>query len=319
MTIKEIREKIEKVIDPSRGKSLKELKAIKHIGINEEKNSVVLIVELGKLKGPHEEQVKRELAKIIKIDLEFNGIKIQFEENKTISSISNKNTEIILISSAKGGTGKSSVCLNLAYALTRQNKKVAIIDNDIYCASISKMMGIKNTTVNVDAMNKILPYTKDGIEIISTDFFSDEENPLMWRGSMLASMTNNFLFQVSWSKDLDYILIDCPNGTGDILLDLGQFLPTASVLLVSEDDMLSAANVLKAARAHELMKQVLIGIVINKYKGNTYAENYLSDKLAIETLAKIPYTELKANNYLFEEDTKAYEEFNDLATLIITR
>lgn len=319
MTINEIRQKIENVIDPSRGKSLKELKAIKHIGINEEKNSVVLIIELGKIKGTQEEQVKRELAKIIKIDLEFNGIKIQFEENKTLSSISNKNTQIILISSAKGGTGKSSVCLNLAYELTRQNKKVAIIDNDIYCASIAKMMGIKDATVNVDGMNKILPYKKDGIEIISTDFFSDEENPLMWRGTMLASMTNNFLFQVSWDKELDYILIDCPNGTGDILLDLGQFLPNAYVLLVSEEDRLSAANVLKAAKAHEIMKQALIGIVINKYTGNKYAEDFLTDKLAIEILAKIPYTKRKENEYLFEKNSEAYEAISDLATLIITR
>ena len=272
MTTNEIKEKIEHVIDPSRGMTLKELKAIKHIGINTEKDSVVLIIELGKIRSQAEDTVKRELAKIIKLDLGFTGIKIQFEENKATSSISNKDTKFILISSAKGGTGKSTICINLAYALKNTGKNVGIIDADIYSASIRNMLFMPKAEINVNSMNKILPFNKDGIEVISTDFFSEEESPLLWRGSMLASMLNNFLYQVAWNKKLDYILIDCPNGTGDIILELGSFLPNAQVILVSEEDLISGINVLKAAKTHQILHQDILGLVINKYTGNDYAE-----------------------------------------------
>lgn len=316
MTIEEIKQHIENVIDTSRGKTLKELNAIKHVGINTEKDSVVLIIEVGKLKSQAEDQLKRELAKIIKLDLGFSGIKIQFEENKAIANISNKETNFILISSGKGGVGKSSVTINLAYALTRLGKKVGIIDADIYCASIARMLYVEDQTVVVDSTNKIVPAVKDNIEFISTDFFSEKEAPLTWRGAMLASMINNFLYQVAWSKDLNYILIDCPNGTGDIMLDLGNFLPNAKVLLVSEEDIASAYQVIKMGKAHRLMKQDILGVVINKYTGNEFADIFLSNKLETEVLAKIPYIPHYDNQYVFKESTEAYECYNDLAILL---
>lgn len=316
MTINEIREKIENIVDPSRGKSLKDLKAIKHIGINDEKNTVVLIVEIGKLRSEAETKVKRELAKIIKLDLGFTGIKVQFEENKSISNISNKDTRFIIVSSGKGGTGKSSVCINLAYALQRSGKKVAIIDADVHCASVAKMLFLNSTSVQVDANNKILPYVKDGIEIISTDFFSEEETPLMWRGTMLSSMISNFLYQVAWSKDLNYVLIDAPSGTGDILLDLGKCLPEAEVLLVSDEDIISAHQVLKAGKTHQILKQNILGVIINKYTGNEFADLFLSHKLNTETLSKIPLVSFFDNQYLFKEGTEAYACFEDLAIIL---
>lgn len=312
MTTKEIRLKIENVIDPSRGKTLKELKAIKHIGINDEKDIVILLIEVGK-RGEAETYLKRELATIIKLDLGFSGIKIQFEENKQVSNIAGSKTEFIMISSAKGGVGKSTVTINLAYALKKLGKKVGIIDADIYCASIAKMLVMEEASPAVDTMNKIIPYKKDDIEVISTDFFSESESPLLWRGSMLTSMINNFLYQVSWSKDLDYLLIDCPSGTGDAIMDLGNYLPDAKVLLVTEGDMISALNTLKTAKAHEQMKQEIIGIVINKYTDNDYAELYLTNKLNKEILAKIPYQK-NNNDYLFKD--KAKSVLDDLATMI---
>ncbi len=316
MTIEDIRAKIENIVDPSRSKTLKELNAIKHIGINTEKDSVVLIVEIGKLRSQAEDTVKRELAKIIKLDLGFTGIKIQFEEKKAISNIANDQTNFILISSAKGGVGKTSACINLAYALTRLGKKVGIIDADIYCASVNRMLYIDDSTVVVNGENKIIPALKDNIEIISTDFFSEKESPLVWRGSMLASMINNFLYQVAWSKDLNYILIDCPSGTGDIILDLGKFLPDAKVLLVSEEDIASAYQVLKAGKTHQLLKQDILGVIINKYTGNEFADIFLTNKLETEVLAKVPYVAHFDNQYIFKEGTEAYEAYNDLAILL---
>ena len=101
MTVEEIRSYIELIIDPSRGRSLKELDAIKYIGINEEKDSIVLIVEIGKRGGQAEEFLKRELARVVKIGLGFSGIKIQLEECKDNNYIAGKNTKYFLISSSK--------------------------------------------------------------------------------------------------------------------------------------------------------------------------------------------------------------------------
>jgi len=317
MTIKEIRSHIENIIDPARGKTLKELNAIKHIGINDEKDIVILLVEVVKKGTEASDILKRELAKAIKIDLGFSGIKIEFEESKEASLIAGKDTKFILICGSKGGVGKSTVTINLAYALKNIGKKVGIIDADVYGASIAKMLFMEDKSPAVDTINKIIPYDKDGIQVISTDFFSQKESPLLWRGNMLSTMVNNFLYQVSWAKDLDVILIDCPSGTGDVMMDLGTLLPSAIALVVTEEDMISSLNTLKTIKGLYELKQKVMGIVINKYTGNDYASMYLGSKASeLEVLATIPYYNNKDNIYLVSKDSKAYGSYEDLANLV---
>ncbi|HEY8445345.1 MAG TPA: P-loop NTPase, partial [Bacilli bacterium] len=213
MTIEQIREKIENLVDESQNKTLKDLKAIKHIGINDETNVVVLIIAIGELGGDVEKHLRHQLAKIIKLDLGFKGIKIQFEETKKAPI---KNAKYIIIASGKGGVGKSYITANLAYALRRQNKKVGIIDCDVYGASIPQLLEIPISEPLVNNNNLIIPFTKYGIEVISTAFFAQPEKPVIWRGSMLKSMVQSFFTQVNWSRELEFILIDVPTGTGDV-------------------------------------------------------------------------------------------------------
>ncbi len=316
MTIKEIREAIENITDLSRGKTLKELKAIKHIGINEEKDLVILLIEVGRKGTEAESILKRELAKVIKLDLGFSGVKFDIEECKEASLIAGKNTKFILISGLKGGVGKSTVAINLAYALNRLGKHVGIMDADIYGATIPEMLFMDDASPSVDTINKIIPFNKDGIQIISTYFFSQKESPMLWKGNMLTSMINNFLFQVSWRKDLDYLIIDMPSGTGDVTMDIATLLPDAKAIVVSEEDMISSVNALKTIKAHEEQKQKVLGYIINKYTGNEYASMFLKNKTEYDELAKLDYNK-EDNTYIFKEDSKNAKALDDLAALLI--
>ena len=315
--IEEIREKLEAIYDDYRNGTLKELDAIKHIGINDEKDSVILIVETSQKESKAEDELKRKIAKVIKLDLGYSGVKIQFEEAKTIANIASSSTKIIFVAGLKGGCGKSVLALNLAYALKKASKKVAIIDADIYGASIIKMLKASDSGLNVNSVNKIVPPRHDGIELMSIDFFSSDDNDaLLWRAEMLSSMINNYIFQVAWAKDTDYILVDLPATTGDTLLDIASYVPNASVIVVSDEDRIGAIQAYKTYKAIKELNLDLIGLVVNKYKGNDYAYDYLTKQCTdSEVLTKIPYAELD-DNYKFV-DASVNQIFDDLASIVI--
>ena len=315
--IEEIREKLEAIYDDYRNGTLKELDAIKHIGINDEKDSVILIVETSQKESKAEDELKRKIAKVIKLDLGYSGVKIQFEEAKTIANIASSSTKIIFVAGLKGGCGKSVLALNLAYALKKASKKVAIIDADIYGASIIKMLKASDSGLNVNSVNKIVPPRHDGIELMSIDFFSSDDNDaLLWRAEMLSSMINNYIFQVAWAKDTDYILVDLPATTGDTLLDIASYVPNASVIVVSDEDRIGAIQAYKTYKAIKELNLDLIGLVVNKYKGNDYAYDYLTKQCTdSEVLTKIPYAELD-DNYKFV-DASVNQIFDDLDSIVI--
>jgi ATP-binding protein involved in chromosome partitioning len=139
-------------------------------------------------------------------------------------------TRPILVSSGKGGVGKSSVTTNLAVALAAQGYKVGIVDADIYGYSIPRMLGTDREPVVID--NMLLPPEKWGVRCISIGYFVPEGQAVVWRGPMLHKALEQFLTDVYWDEP-DFLLIDMPPGTGDIALSLSQYLPRAEVLVVT--------------------------------------------------------------------------------------
>ncbi len=139
-------------------------------------------------------------------------------------------TRPILVSSGKGGVGKSSVTTNLAVALAAQGYKVGIVDADIYGYSIPRMLGTDRDPVVID--NMLLPPEQWGVRCISIGYFVPEGQAVVWRGPMLHKALEQFLTDVYWDEP-DFLLIDMPPGTGDIALSLSQYLPRAEVLVVT--------------------------------------------------------------------------------------
>jgi ATP-binding protein involved in chromosome partitioning len=139
-------------------------------------------------------------------------------------------TRPLLISSGKGGVGKSTVTTNLAVALAQQGYSVGIIDADIYGFSIPRMLGTDREPVALDGM--LLPPEQWGVRCISIGYFVPEGQAVIWRGPMLHKALEQFLTDVFWD-DPDFLLIDMPPGTGDIALSLSQYLPRGEVYIVT--------------------------------------------------------------------------------------
>ena len=208
--------------------------------------------------------------------------------------------KFIIISSGKGGVGKSTVAANLAYALTRLGKNVALVDADIYGSSIPKILEMQHRYPNASEDGKILPFEAYGMEIISTEFFAEIGKPIIWRGAMLNSMMNNFFYEVKWNKNIDYMIIDSPPGTGDIALNLRTIIPTADVLIVTTPHLAASHVAIKAGYAAKQLGHSILGVIenmsyylnpVNKQKDFLFGSGggeAVAEKLETEVVSQIP-------------------------------
>ena len=331
MNTKDIRERIELLVDEGTGKTLKESNAIKHIGIDPDKNLVVLIIAISKTGGEEEKKIRRQVAQIIKVELKYDGLKLQIEEKRKIESITNRKVKFYIIASGKGGVGKSTVAANIAYALTRQNKKVALIDADIYGSSIPKILEMEHQYPKANEEGKIIPLNKFGIELISTEFFAEVGKPIIWRGAMLNQMINNFFYEVKWSKDIDIMIIDAPPGTGDVALDLRTIIPDAEVIIVTTPHLAASHVAIKAGFAAKQMKHNILGVIenmsyylnpVNKEKDFIFGQGggeEVANKLDCELITQIPINQPLHHLSLYEANEEIGQIYDMIATLLSVR
>ena len=266
MSIKEqIKQAIEQLVDPSTQKTLGEQQSIRHLAVDEKDSIVTLIIAIGLTKGPEEKTLSRQLAKLIKIDYKFRGIKLQFEQLPSKEELDTpaKKTTYIAITSGKGGVGKSTVTANLAVALARLGKKVGIIDADIYGPSIPHIFEMKKEGFQLASNNKIYPPKAFDIPVISTEFFLENDQPLMWRGPMLNRMLNHFFNDVVWDENLDFMLIDLPPGTGDVAIDIQKLIPEAHVIVVTTPHPTASHIAVKSGYMAKNLNHHILGVVEN--------------------------------------------------------
>jgi len=170
--------------------------------------------------------------------------------------------KVIGIVSGKGGVGKSLVTSLLAVAANRRNKRAGILDADITGPSIPRMFGIHEKARGTEAA--ILPVlSHDGVEVMSVNLvLENEEDPVIWRGPMIAGAVKQFWTDVAWG-DLDYLFVDMPPGTGDVPLTVFQSLPVDGIIVVTSPQDLVSMVVEKAVRMAEQMKVPVLGVVEN--------------------------------------------------------
>ncbi len=192
--------------------------------------------------------------------------KITFQVQLTITPVrghSIKNVaNIIAIASGKGGVGKSTTAVNLAYALMAEGAKVGILDADIYGPSIPTMLGLQNAKPSSIDGKLMTPLNANGLQAMSIGFLVDEADATVWRGPMASSAFNQLLNETAWSE-LDYLLIDMPPGTGDIQLTLAQKVPVAAAVIVTTPQDIALADAVKGIAMFDKVKVPVLGVVEN--------------------------------------------------------
>ncbi len=238
----------------------------------------------------------------------------------------------LMISSAKGGVGKSTFAINLAFTLQKKGKKVGLLDADIHGPSLPKMIGL-NEKPKTDGKS-LFPLEKYGAQFMSLGFLVDEKTPMIWRGPMVISAIKTLTEKVSW-KDLDFLIIDMPPGTGDTQLTFAQDIKVDGAIIVSTPQELALMDVQRGIQMFDKTKIKILGLVDNMSffktedgkKYNIFGEGGV-EKTAKEFnkkfLGKIPIsTKLRESGDLGlpltykEPDHEISKAFNEIADKIM--
>ncbi len=168
---------------------------------------------------------------------------------------------IIAVASGKGGVGKSTTAVNLALALAAEGASVGLLDADIYGPSMPIMMGITGKPESLDGQS-MEPLENHGVQVSSIGFLTNPDDAMIWRGPMASQALDQLLRQTNW-KDLDYLLVDMPPGTGDIQLSLSQRGPLTGAVIVTTPQDIALADARKGVAMYEKVAVPILGLVEN--------------------------------------------------------
>ena len=251
--------------DPHTGKSLADSGEIRDIAVVDGKVAVDICL------GYPADTFVDELSATVKEklhtlpDVHDSDVKVSWEitshaVQKSLKPIENiKN--VIAVASGKGGVGKSTVAVNLALALASEGAAVGILDADIYGPSQPTMMGIKGQPESKDGKT-LEPLENHGLQVMSIGFLIEEETPMIWRGPMVTQALEQLLNDTNW-RDLDYLVIDLPPGTGDVQLTLAQKIPVSGAVIVTTPQNIALLDARKGVKMFEKVDVPLLGIVEN--------------------------------------------------------
>ncbi len=258
------------VIDPDFNQDIVSLKMVEDMEVKDGIFYFTLVLTTPAC--PLKDQFKADIEKEVKAVYPELEVEINFSSRVTTQRDTNSAElanikNIVLISSGKGGVGKSTVACNLAVGLAQKGAKVGLLDADIHGPSIPTMFGIEDEKpgmVQEGLKYKMIPVEKYGVSIISMGMLVDKNQPLVFRGPMQASALRQLMMDVNWG-DLDYLFIDLPPGTGDIHLSLAQQFPVTGAVIVTSPQQVSVSDTRKSIEMY-LNPQTpinLLGIVEN--------------------------------------------------------
>ncbi|MCF6318573.1 MAG: iron-sulfur cluster carrier protein ApbC [Proteobacteria bacterium] len=251
--IKEIKQCIESVDNPITG-----LNYSSQVEVKEESNLQV------KLRFPFagfEDAIKQSISQCVdNQDFQLDSIIRTHKAKQGIEHIKGVKN-IIAIASGKGGVGKSTVTVMLAKSLQKMGATVAILDADIYGPSMPRMLGDHGKPGSPDNKS-FLPVNANGIQSMSLGYMIDEESPAIWRASMIVKALMQMVEETRW-KDVDYLLIDLPPGTGDIQLTMIQKIPVTATIVVTTPQDISMIDAQKAFAMFEKVEIPVLGVIEN--------------------------------------------------------
>jgi ATP-binding protein involved in chromosome partitioning len=258
-------EALKGVIDPNTGRDFVSSKAVKNLTVTD--GDVAFDVTLG---YPAKSQIpgfRKELIAAAKSVAGVANVSVNIITNITAHAVQRgvallpKVKNIVAVASGKGGGGKSTTAVNLALALAAEGANVGILDADIYGPSVPMMMGIEGRPESDDGQT-MEPMENYGVQVMSIGFLVAQDEAMIWRGPMATQALEQLLRQTNW-KDLDYLIVDMPPGTGDIQLTLSQRVPMTGSVIVTTPQDIALLDAKKGIKMFEKVGVPILGIVEN--------------------------------------------------------
>ena len=265
ITLEQVNTALKGVIDPNTGKDFLATKSARNIKVDGA--DISLDVELGYPAKSQVEPLRREVIKALKaipgagrVNANVTVKIVSHAVQRGVKPLPNVKN-IIAVASGKGGVGKSTTAVNLALALAAEGATVGVLDADIYGPSQPQMLGITGRPESKDGKT-LEPMENHGIQASSIGFMIDVETPMVWRGPMVTQALEQLLKETRW-RDVDYLVVDLPPGTGDIQLPLAQKVPVTGAVIVTTPQDIALLDARKGLKMFEKVGIPILGIVEN--------------------------------------------------------
>ena len=253
------------VVDPDIRRDIVTLGFVKDLAVAH--GTVSFTIELTTPACPVKEQLREQAASVVRAVAGVSSVDVQMTAKVRSASAPETGRpplpgvkNVIAVGAGKGGVGKTTVAVNLAVALARCGSRVGLLDGDIYGPNIPLMLGL-NTQLTTDG-KQIVPAEKYGVQVVSIGFLTQDDAPIIWRGPMLHGAIQQFFREVAW-RDLDYLIVDMPPGTGDVALSMSQTVPVVGSIVVTTPQQVSLSDSRRAVRMYQKLNIPTIGIVEN--------------------------------------------------------
>jgi len=261
----DIENQLKTIVDPNTGRDLVSSNSVKAIDVTDEKARVE--IELGYPAKSFISELKQTIEKTLQAIPGLSQIELDIQSNIATHSVQQslkplpnvKN--IIAVASGKGGVGKSTTAVNLALALVAEGANVGILDADIYGPSIPTMLGLTGYPASEDGKT-MEPKIAYGLQTMSIGYLIDEDQPMIWRGPMVTNALQQLLKDTNW-KDVDYLIIDLPPGTGDIQLTLSQQIPVSGAVIVTTPQDIALLDAQRGLAMFNKVNVPVLGIIEN--------------------------------------------------------
>jgi len=264
----EVLDSMRGIIDPDLGKDIVSLGFIKDLTISDD-GDVSFRVELTTPACPIKDQFRDACDQAVSALPWVRKVTVEMTAQTRSGALEQSGggladvKHIVAVASCKGGVGKSTVAVNLAFAIARQGARVGIFDADVYGPSLPTMVQAPFDGLYQNAEAMLIPMERDGIKLMSFAYAtSRSDDPAVMRGPMVTSVINQLLTTTAWGE-LDYLVIDMPPGTGDIQLTLSQVIPMTAAVIVTTPQEISFVDVAKGIKMFDTMKVPTVAVVEN--------------------------------------------------------